>query len=149
LSAHLSSAQTGFAAPSSPPEQQAGPANNQIASDVDVRIAALKASLQLTVGQERNWPALQAQLHDHEIRQLENAVAERNSDDRRNREPTSATDRPNEILLLRNLADALAARTASLKKRADAAEPFYTGLDARQKVAFFRRLGPEFDFRRT
>jgi hypothetical protein len=145
----LSRAQTGFAPPSSLPEQQAGPADNQIANDVDARIATLKAGLQLTVEQEKNWPALQSQLHDYEIQQLEIAVAESASDEKRRRWPTSETDRLNELLLLRKLADGLAAKAAALKKLADAAEPFYTSLDPRQKDELFRLLGPEFDFRRS
>jgi len=58
-------AQTGDKTPPAQSEQKPGPAANQIANDVDARIALLEANLRLTVDQERNWPGLQTAMHDY------------------------------------------------------------------------------------
>ena len=58
-------AQTADKTPPAQSEQKPGPAANQIANDVDARIALLEANLRLTVDQEKNWPGLQTAMHDY------------------------------------------------------------------------------------
>lgn len=89
------------------------------------RIAALKAGLQLTPEQEKNWPAFEAALKDFSQYRLAQREA------RRNRQPT---DNPTERL--RRHAEALSGAAAMLKKLADAQAPLYDSLDAAQKHRF-------------
>jgi hypothetical protein len=67
---------------------------------------------------------------------------------RRDREAQSRAAQPDGIAALRTIADSLAARSASLKKLADAAEPIYGTLDERQRSELFRHLNTSFDKRR-
>lgn len=67
-------------------EPATGPADNQIANEVDARIAQLKANLSLSVDQEKNWPGLQSALHDYGMAQLKNAMERGNRPSRRDRE---------------------------------------------------------------
>lgn len=128
--------------------EQTGPTDNQIANDVDARIALLKASLRLTVDQEKNWPGLQTVLHDYGIAQLKAALENPERPRRRDREDQDRGERPNDIALLREMADNLTARGASLKKLADAAEPLYASLDDRQRHDLLQFLRTDFEFRR-
>jgi hypothetical protein len=125
-----------------------GPTDNQIANDVDARIAFLKAGLRLTVDQEKNWPGLQTVLHDYGVGQLKAALQNPERPRRRDRGDRDRSERPSDIALLREMADSLTARGASLKKLADAAEPLYASLDDRQKRDLFRFLRTGLDFRR-
>ena len=93
-------------------ETPTGPADNQIANDVDARIAQLKANLRLTVDQEKNWPALQAALHDDGVGQLKTAMENPERPRRHEREDQDRSERPNDIALLREMADSLSARGA-------------------------------------
>jgi hypothetical protein len=140
-------AQTNDQTPAAASEQNAGPADNQIANEVDARIAHLKAHLNLSVDQEKNWPGLQSALHDYGVGQLKNAIENENRPSRREREQ-QARERPNDIAVLRTMADNLTARGASLKKLADAAEPLYATLDDGQKHELFQFLRSDFEKRR-
>jgi zinc resistance-associated protein len=134
---------------SQPPQAEpAGPTDNQIANDVDARIAFLKAGLRLTVEQEKNWPGLQTVLHDYGIGQMKAAMETPDRPRRRDRDDQDRSERPNDIALLREMADNLTARGASLKKLADAAEPLYASLDDRQKRDLFHFLRTDFELRR-
>jgi len=104
----------------------------------DARIAALKAGLKLTADQEKNWPALEAAIRDlaKERAARAKASAERRTERREARQngaQNAAPARPDFIAGLRQGADAMSARAASLKKLADAAEPLYNSLDEAQK----------------
>ena len=132
-----------------PPVQQ-GPADNQIANEVDARIAQLKASLRLTADQEKSWPGLQSGLRDFGI-----AKFKTHADDgarrygRGDREQQShQADRPNDIELMRKSADDMSARAASLKTLANAAEPTYGTLDERQKQKLMNFMSAAFEIRR-
>jgi hypothetical protein len=140
-------AQTNDQTPAAASEQNAGPADNQIANEVDARIAHLKAHLNLSVDQEKNWPGLQSALHDYGVGQLKHAIENENRPSRREREQ-QARERPNDIAVLRTMADNLTARGASLKKLADAAEPLYATLDDGQKHELFQFLRSDFEKRR-
>jgi hypothetical protein len=141
-----SSAQTSEKTSSAQSEQKAGPADNQIANDVDAKIADLKANLNLTVDQEKNWPGLQPALHDYGVGQLKTAMESGNRPSRRGREQQG--ENPDGIALMRTMAAGLASRGASLKKLADAAEPLYGSLDDRQKRELLLFLRTDFDKRR-
>jgi len=145
---NVSIAQTGNAPAPAQSEQKTGPADNQIANDVDARIALLKANLRLTVDQEKNWPGLQTALHDYGIGELKNAMESGTRPSRHDRDAEGKGDRPNDIALLRTMADELTARGASLKKLADAADPLYGSLDDQQKGELFEFLWAGFEKRR-
>ncbi len=140
-------AQTGDKTPPAQSEQKPGPVDNQVANDVDARIAQLKANLRLTVDQEKNWSGVQTALHDYGIEQLKNVMESGNRPSRRERDE-QGQDRPNDIALMRTMADGLTAKGASLKKLADAAEPLYTSLDDRQRRELVQFLKTDFETRR-
>jgi hypothetical protein len=98
---------------------------------IDAHIEVLKAALQLTPEQQKNWPAV-----EDAIRSLAQNRQERRSariaefrdrsiiDIIRNRDP---------VKFLNRRADALAERSADLKKLSSAWEPLYTSLSQDQK----------------
>jgi hypothetical protein len=141
------SAQTAAPPPPAQSEKNAGPADNQIANDVDAAIADLKAKLRLTTDQEKNWSGLQSALHDDGIGQFKIAMEKGNRPRHRDRdhEDKDQADRPNDIALMRSMADSLTARGASLKKLADAADPLYATLDDDQKHVLFEFLKADFE----
>jgi len=141
-------AQTTEAPAPAPSEKKAGPAENQIANDVDARIAELKARLRLTTDQETHWAGLQSALHDDGIRQLNSAIEKANRPRHRDHDEKDQTERPNDIILMRSMADDFTARGAALKKLADAAEPLYTSLDDSQRRELFEFLRTDFEPRR-
>ncbi len=122
--------------------QRTGPSDNQIANDVDARIARLKADLQLTSDQEKSWSGLQTALHDHDVGEFKNVVAGRSA--RTDHEDQSQR---NDIVMMRDEATELNSRAASLKKLADAAEPLYGSLDDRQKRKLVQFMKVEIEHR--
>ncbi|MBN8966569.1 MAG: Spy/CpxP family protein refolding chaperone, partial [Rhizobiales bacterium] len=107
----------------------------------DARIAALKAGLKLTADQEKNWPALEAAMRDLAKERADRAKANADRraerrEARKNAAENAAPRRPDFVAGLRQGADAMSARAASLKKLADAAEPLYISLDDGQKRRF-------------
>jgi hypothetical protein len=141
-------AQTNDNPPPAQSDAAMGPADNQIANDVDARIAQLKANLRLSVDQEKNWSGLQAALHDYGVGQMKNAMEGKAHPRRRERNDQGQNEQPNDIALLRKMADGLAARAVSLKKLADAADPIYGVLDERQRSELFDFLRTDFEKRR-
>jgi zinc resistance-associated protein len=120
---------------------QSGPQWRPSAEDIgalaDARIAALHTGLKLTAEQEKNWPAVEAALRDVAKLRQERFAARANA------------DRPQDPLeRLGQMADAMQARGAALKKVADAASPLYKSLDDAQKRRFVllaRMLRPNGD----
>jgi hypothetical protein len=119
-----------------------GPASQRItAADLnnltDARVNVVKAALQLTSDQEKYWPAIEdairSRAKDRQTR-LQNA-AERVAD--LGRSPIEVLRDRNPIEFLNRRADALAQRSADLKKLATAWQPLYQTLTLDQK----RRLG--------
>ena len=98
---------------------------DDIAAFTDARIAALKTALRLTPEQEKNWPAVEQVLRD-----LSKERAARHQARNAAGQPVDATER------LRNRADALTARAATLRRLADAEKPLYQSLDEAQKRRF-------------
>jgi len=103
-------------------------------SITDLRIEVVKAALQLTPAQEKYWPAVEDAIRTrakHREARLENLM-DRVSD--------AQDSNPVELILNRNpvdrmhrRADALAQRSADLKKLADAWQPLYETLNPDQK----------------
>jgi hypothetical protein len=112
---------------SSPAERSHSPnlTADDIAAFSDARIAALKAALQLTPAQEKNWPAVDQALRDMSKERV--AQREARATVRRN------TDAP---ARLRGRADLLTNRAAALRRLADAEKPLYQSLDEAQKRRF-------------
>ncbi len=102
--------------------QQLGPEDR--AAFVDARIAALHAGLRLTPDQERAWPAFEQAYRDLATARLNRAFGPRTE------EPADPVQRAQRD------ADALAARSAALKRFADALAPLYQSLDEGQKRRF-------------
>ena len=98
---------------------------DDIAAFTDARIAALKTALRLTPEQEKNWPAVEQALRDISKERLARRAARGIAG-----QPVDATER------LRDRADALAARAATLRRLADAEKPLYQSLDEAQKRRF-------------
>ena len=97
-----------------------GPAD--LKAFTDARVAALKAGLALTPGQEKNWPPV-----EQAIREMAQARQARMAEWREHVKTGDA------IAKLRFRADSLEQRAAELKKLADAAEPLYRTLTDDQK----------------
>jgi hypothetical protein len=104
----------------------------------DARIAIIKAALQLTPDQERYWPAIEEAIRTRakdrmtRLEAVTTGAAERADrslmENLRDRDP---------IAFLNRRADALAQRSADLKKLATAWQPLYQTLTPDQK----RRMG--------
>jgi zinc resistance-associated protein len=112
--------------------QRLGPADR--AAFVDARIAALKAGLQLTPDQEKNWPAFEQALRDMAKLRAERIAAReaamQQSQSQSQTPPASPFDR------LANRADALSKTSTALKHIADAGAPLYASLNDGQKARF-------------
>jgi LTXXQ motif family protein len=101
----------------------------------DARIAIIKGTLQLTPDQERYWPAIEeairarAKSRQTRLESITTGAADRS--------PIEALRDRNPVDFLNRRADALAQRSADLKKIAAAWQPLYQSLMPDQK----RRLG--------
>jgi hypothetical protein len=101
------------------------PSPEDLKAFTDARIAGLKAGLQLTPDQEKNWPAV-----EQAIRDMAKARQERMGGWR---EHAKAEQGEDAIARLRARADRMTQRAAELRKLADAAEPLYQSLTDDQK----------------
>jgi len=105
----------------------------------DIRINVVKAALQLTPDQQKYWPpiedAIRARAKDRQARfaEMEKRVAEL-----REGNPVEVLRDRDTVDFLQRRADALAQRSADLKKLAAAWEPLYKTLtpDQKQRMAF-------------
>jgi LTXXQ motif family protein len=95
------------------------------AAFLDARVAALHAGLQLTPEQEKTWPAFEQAYRDLAATRGNLAFGFR--DEPPQDDPVQRAQRS---------ADALAARSAALKRYADALAPLYQSLDDSQKRRF-------------
>jgi len=92
----------------------------------DIRVAVVKAALQLTPDQEKLWPAVEEAIRaraESRFRRL-SALRER----------LAQSGDIDPVQFYRQRADALADRAASLKKLADAWQPLYQSLTPDQKT---------------
>jgi hypothetical protein len=100
-----------------------------VSAFADARIAALKAGLELTPDQAKNWPPFEEAVRDLVQLRIQRIQAMQNGADQNQPAPTPF-DR------LSRRADAMAKRSAALKKIADAGAPLYQSLNDDQKGRF-------------
>ncbi|HEX4410441.1 MAG TPA: Spy/CpxP family protein refolding chaperone [Xanthobacteraceae bacterium] len=101
-----------------------------MAAFTDARIAALKAGLQLTPDQAKNWPNFEQSLRDAAQLRMQR-MQERQAAAAQPQQPSgSPFDR------LAHRADNMAKTSAALKKVADAGSPLYASLNDDQKARF-------------
>lgn len=105
------------------------PSPADISAFTDARIAALKAGLELTPDQTKNWPPFEQALRDMAQLRIQRIQARLSGEQQA---PTTPFDR------LERRADAMAKRSAALKKVADAGAPLYASLNDDQKARFMR-----------
>jgi hypothetical protein len=99
------------------------------AAFVDARIAALKAGLELTPDQTKNWPAFEQSLRDMaQLRAQRRAAREAAKD--QDQTQVAPFDR------LGRRADSMAKTSAALKRIADTGAPLYMSLNDAQKARF-------------
>ena len=98
-----------------------------ISAFADARIAALKAGLQLTPDQEKNWPPFEQALRDMVQLRIQRMQARQAAGDQQQGTPF---DR------LSQSADNMAKASAALKKIADTGAPLYQSLNDDQKNRF-------------
>jgi hypothetical protein len=104
----------------------------QIVASSDANIERIKTELKLTPDQEKYWATFNAAMHDlghHGADRLNLRIA------RAKRDP------PDDIVeQMRNEAQFLVDRAADQRSVADASEPLFAGLDARQKAIFVEEM---------
>jgi LTXXQ motif family protein len=112
-----------------------------LAAFTDARIAALKAGLELTPEQQKNWPGFEQALR--EVAQLRIQRIEARRQHRHHAQEPQAGETPqaqatpgNPFNRLQHRADSLAATSAALKKLADAGAPLYQSLTGDQQARF-------------
>jgi hypothetical protein len=117
------------------------PSIDDMKAFTDARIAALKAGLQLTPDQEKNWPPFEQALRglaklriDHLQARLAREELARQELAREEAGAPQTPPAPFERLAKR--ADALAKRSAALKQLADTGAPLYQSLSDAQKERF-------------
>jgi hypothetical protein len=104
----------------------------QIVANSDAYIDRIKTELQLTPEQEKNWTAFNSAMH----------YLGHNGADRLNlRIARARRDPPDDIIeQMRNEAQFLNDRAVDQRNVADAAEPLFASLDARQKAIFIDQM---------
>jgi hypothetical protein len=102
------------------------------AAFLDARIAALKAGLELSAEQEKNWPPLESAMRDLAKQRAARLAAWREAREEGRDEAAEA----NPIDRLTRASEFLSARAADLDKLAAAAKPLYDSLDDGQKRRF-------------
>jgi hypothetical protein len=124
-------------------EQRHRPSAADMSAFTDARIAALKAGLELTPDQAKNWPAFEQAVRDAaqlRVQRMQEREARRQQQGQnapgngQTQTPTNPFDR------MAHRADRMAKTSAGLKKVADAGAPLYQSLTDEQK-ARFRTLG--------
>ncbi len=105
------------------------PSPADIAAFTDARIAALKAGLELTPDQAKNWPPFEQALRDMAQLRIQRIQARLSGQEQA---PTTPFDR------LERRADNMAKRSAALKKVADAGAPLYQSFSDDQKARFMK-----------
>lgn len=135
----------GFGGPGA--EQRHRPSPADMAAFTDARIAALKAGLELTPDQAKNWPAFEQAVRDAaqlRIQRMQEREARRQQEGQNAQGNaqgnTQAQTQRNPFERMAHRADRMAKASTALKKIADAGAPLYASLTDEQK-ARFRTLG--------
>ena len=105
----------------------------------DMRIDVVKAALKLTPDQEKYWPAIEDAIRARaKNRQARFAEMEKRLGELREGNPVEVLRNRDTVDFLERRADALAQRSADLKKLAAAWQPLYKTLspDQKQRMAF-------------
>jgi hypothetical protein len=105
-----------------------GPSAADVAAFTDARIAAMKAGLELTPDQAKNWPAFEQAVRDMAQLRIDRIKASEAG------EQQSQQLSPFDWMSRR--ADNMSKRSAALKKVAEAGAPLYQSLDDAQKARF-------------
>jgi hypothetical protein len=100
------------------------------AAFVDARIAALKAGLELTADQAKNWPAFEQALRDMAQLRAQRRAAREAREQNASQAPAAPFDR------LSQRADNMAKASAILKRIAETGQPLYMSLNDAQKERF-------------
>jgi hypothetical protein len=101
------------------------PTAEDISAFTDARIAALKAGLELTPDQEKDWPALEKALRDNAKLRSERFAAR------------ASADKPDDIVARwKTRGEMMTQSGNSLKAMAEAAQPLYQSLNDAQKRRF-------------
>ena len=112
-------------------EHRHRPSVEDMAAFTDARIAALKAGLELTPDQAKNWPAFEQALRDRaQLRIQRRQAREAREQQVQSQTPTTPFDR------LARRADKMAKSSAVLKRIADTGAPLYQSLNDAQKERF-------------
>jgi hypothetical protein len=122
----------GKAAPPAPQAAEPQLTAEQIVANSDAYIDRIKAELKLTPEQEKHWTAFNSAMH----------YLGHNGADRLNlRIARAQRDPPDDIIeQMRNEAQFLNDRAVDQRNVADAAEPLFASLDARQKAIFIDQM---------
>ena len=99
---------------------------------MDARIAALKAGLELTPDQAKNWPDFEKALRDMAQLRAERIAAREAAEQNPDKAPSAPFDR------LAQRADNMGKASAALKRIAETGKPLYASLDDAQKARFQR-----------
>jgi hypothetical protein len=108
-----------------------------VAAFTDARIAAMKAGLELTPDQAKNWPAFEQSVRDMaqlRIDRIKAREAQEQQSQQQGQQQSQQQLSPFDRLSRR--ADNMAKRSAALKKVAEAGAPLYQSLDDAQKQRF-------------
>jgi hypothetical protein len=104
---------------------------DDVSAFADARIAALKAGLELTPDQAKNWPAFEAALRNMAQQRIDRIKARQAAEQQgQTPAPTTPFDR------MAKRADAMNKRSVALKQIADAGAPLYQSLNDAQKARF-------------
>ena len=104
---------------------------DDVSAFADARIAALKAGLELTPDQAKNWPTFEAALRNMVQLRIDRIKARQAAQQQdQSQTPGSPFDR------MAKRADAMSKRSVALKQIADAGAPLYQSLNDDQKARF-------------
>ena len=101
----------------------------------DARIAAMKAGLELTPDQAKNWPAFEQAVRDMAQLRIDRIKA-REAQDQQQSQQQQSQQQMSPFDRMSRRADNMAKTSAALKKVAEAGAPLYQSLDDAQKSRF-------------
>ena len=122
-------------------EQRHRPSAEDLAAFTDARIAALKAGLELTPDQAKNWPAFEQALRDAaqlRIARMQARLQQRENAPNGQAAPEQGQPPGDPFDRLAQRADGMSKASAALKKVAETGQPLYQSLTDVQKQRFTR-----------